>query len=336
MATEINSTTATISKPDLDAHLRYQHNTQISQISQLDHNVFKIERKGGPSWVARVFDSSRPTKAVEGDAEILRFLEQRSFPAERCALPEPVSITPDGQSVLVTTFIEGRRPGKGEKLFFRLGELLGRLHSMEIESGSAEAIHRKGGAWHHICNDGGPKEEIQAALTMIDKSRENAQNDQQEMYEKLKRKLEQVENFDDLPHAFVHPDFVPENVITSHTGDLVLVDWVGAGIGSRVASLGFLLCAAGYRSMAQVEAVVEGYRKHVSLTEGEMRRLRSAICFRPLVLRCWEVCTGRRRVEDAIAGIAKMGELTERIVSTVSNVLRGGDEEEEVTSDLET
>jgi hypothetical protein len=52
-------------------------------------------------------------------------------------------------------FVEGRRPRKGEQLFPRLGDLLGRLHSMQI--GNAEVLARSGGARHHICSEGGPK-----------------------------------------------------------------------------------------------------------------------------------------------------------------------------------
>lgn len=323
MATKIDSTTATISAPDLKAHLETQYNVKISVLSQLDHNVFKVERDDGPSWVARVFDcTNRPIKTVKFDADILRFLEHRSFPAERSALPNSVSVRPNGQSVLVTKFVEGRRPRKGEQLFPKLGDLLGRLHS--IEDDDAGFFSRNGGAWHHICSEGGPKEEIHAALSMLEEARYTVQANELEMYEKLKSKLAELDTLEGLPHAFVHPDFVPSNVITSHTSDLVVVDWSGAGTGPRAASLGFLLWAAGHRSMAQVEAVVRGYMKHVSLTEAESGRLAGAIWFRPLVLRCWEFCTGRCKLEDVVGGLAQMEDLADRIASVASRTFREG------------
>jgi hypothetical protein len=68
--------------------------------------VFRVDRIDGPSWMARLFRAARPMDGVEGDAEILRFLAKRDFPAERCAHPEPVSIH-DGQGVLVTEYIDG-------------------------------------------------------------------------------------------------------------------------------------------------------------------------------------------------------------------------------------
>lgn len=302
----------------LKAHLETQYNITISQVTQLDQTVFRVDCQKLPSWVARVFDSSCHIEIVEGDAEILRFLEQQSFPAERCANAEPVSTTPSGHHVLVTGFIEGRRPRKGEKLFPRLGDLLGRLHS--FETGGLETLLRRGGAWHHICNEGSPKEEMQAALEMLKEARKNVPADQLELVEKLKTKLKEMDDFEDLPHAFIHPDFVPSNSITSNNGELVIVDWVGAGTGPRVASLGLLFWAAGHISMAQVEAVAVAYSKRVSLTEREVVRLSSAVWFRPLVLRCWEFCTGRTKLEDVVEDIAKMEDLADRITSVACKV----------------
>jgi Ser/Thr protein kinase RdoA (MazF antagonist) len=322
MATIIDATTATIRKADLKAHLETRFCIKVSDISQLGHNVFKVERNDDPSWVARVFDSlTRTLETVEEDAEILRFLEDHSFPAERCALPSPVSITPDGQSVLVSVFVEGRRPRKGEQLFPRLGDLLGRLHTMQVDA--AGAISRKGGAWHHICSEGGPKEEIQAALSMLETARNTLQDDQLEMHKKTKSKLESLDIFENLPHAFGHPDLAPSNVITSDSGELVIVDWSGSGFGPRAASLGFLLWAAGHRSMAQVEFVARGYVKHVSLTELELEKMVGAVLFRPLVLRCWEFCMGRCKLEHLVEGFAQMEDLANRIALVANKVFRG-------------
>ena len=320
MEIKIDSNTATISTSDLEAHIEIRYNVRLSQISQLDYNVFKIERGDGPSWVARVFDSSWPAQVVQEHADILAYLEQHGFPAERCTRSGSLSVTHDGQHVLITDFIEGRRPRKGEQLFPKLGDLLGRLHSMEISD--ARGVHRKGGAWHHICREGGPREEIKAALAMLEELKATIAVDDFEMYESLESKLKQMDSFEDLPNAFVHPDFVPSNVITSNTGDLMIIDWSGSGIGPRAASLGWLLWAAGHRSMAQVEAVARGYMKHVHLTNGELDRLAGAVIFRHLVLQCWECCTKRSKVEEVVGHLDQWDELAGQIASIVSKLFR--------------
>ena len=68
--------------------------------------VFRVDRKDGDPWVARVFPPARPRAGVEGDAAILRFLERQGYPAERVAVDDPVSEF-DGSAVLVTRFVDG-------------------------------------------------------------------------------------------------------------------------------------------------------------------------------------------------------------------------------------
>jgi Ser/Thr protein kinase RdoA (MazF antagonist) len=301
----------------LSAHLSTYYNTGISQISELDLNVFRVDRADDPSWVARVFSPTHPLSVLLEHVEILGFLEQQNFPSERLAHSDPISTTSTGYQVFITNFIEGRRPRKGEQLFPKLGDLLGRLHAMSVPAMSA--LSRKGGAWHHICHSGGPREEIEAALSLLANSKSLVPENQPDLYEKFKTKLEQVEDLSDLPQRFTHPDVVPSNVIASSLdGSIVIVDWAGAGTGTRVASLGFLLWAAGHRSMAQVEAAVSGYSKHVCLEKCELERLESAILFRPLVLRCREFCMSRRSLEDVVEGMERM----QKLAGTIAGVAR--------------
>jgi hypothetical protein len=67
--------------------------------------------------------------------------------------------------------------------------------------------------------------------------------------------------------------------------------------------------------MAQIEAVAKAYCKHVSLTEEEVVRLAGAVWFRPLVLRCWEICTGRTKLEEVLECLPQMEELADRVAS---------------------
>jgi hypothetical protein len=188
--------------------------------------------------------------------EILGFLEQQSFPAERLADPEPISMTSTGHHVLITTFIDGRRPRKGEHLFPRLGYLLGQLHTKTVPATNAMA--RKGGAWHHICHAGGLKEEIDAVLSLLAGAKSLVPEDQLELYEELEAMLPGVEDLSVLPQAFTHPDVVPSNSIISSTDDsITLVDRLGAGTESRVASLGYLLWAAGNRRLEPMQKLLD-------------------------------------------------------------------------------
>ena len=95
----------------LAAHLEGTYGVGLSGICALDSGVFRVDRRDGPSWVARVFPAGRALEGVEGDAAILRALERAGFPAERCAHPNPTSIFEE-QGVLVSEFIEPAPPSR--------------------------------------------------------------------------------------------------------------------------------------------------------------------------------------------------------------------------------
>src|SRR5215475_10378994 len=111
------------------AHLRDRYGIDATTATQLSvHNtyVFRIDRNDGEPWVARAFPPARPRAGVEGDAAILRFLEQQDYPAERLAVDDAVSDL-DGSAVLVTRFVDGTRLPDGAAKFAMMGDLLGRL-----------------------------------------------------------------------------------------------------------------------------------------------------------------------------------------------------------------
>src|SRR5579862_4253663 len=93
----------------LVAHLREHYGIDaIAATKESRHHdhVFRIERRDGDPWIARVFPPARPRAGVEGDAAILRFLERQDYPAERLATDEAVSAF-DGSTVLITRFVPG-------------------------------------------------------------------------------------------------------------------------------------------------------------------------------------------------------------------------------------
>src|SRR5579862_8032026 len=113
------------------SHLAGRYGIELSGLTELDSDVFRVDRRDGPSLVARVFPASRPLAEIEGDAAILHFLDLHDFPSERCFPTHPVTSL-DGRGVLVTGFAAGQRPRPSEPTFRRLGALLGRLHNLPV------------------------------------------------------------------------------------------------------------------------------------------------------------------------------------------------------------
>ncbi|MGO9279227.1 MAG: hypothetical protein ACLP3Q_17095 [Streptosporangiaceae bacterium] len=136
---------------------------------------------------------------------------------------------------------------------------------------------------------------------------------QRARHETLRRELGRLDDFHDLPHALIHPDFGPANVLATPGDGLVLVDWTGARRGPRLASLGFLLLAAGQRDLAHVDAVVAGYRSLISLEPAELARLPDAIRARPLIFDCWRLGQGRKELTRVVADIAAVRDHAEAI-----------------------
>ncbi len=281
----------------------------MAGVLELDVGVFRVDRRDGPSWVARVFRAERPAADVAAEAELLRALEEAGFPAERCADGEPVSGWEE-QTVLVTEFVEAaaplKPPGRPAAL---LGAMLGGLHARP------GTRLRAGGAWHHLSFTGGPREEIAAGADLLDEAVSEVPARQLAIFDRLREAVERADDCDDLPHALVHPDFVPANAIPTPDERLVIVDWTGAGRGPRLWSLGFLLWAAGARHPRLVDVVVSRYRKRVTLEPEELDRLEGAIGGRPLMLDCWSFCHGRRSLAATVERIDETRELANKIAA---------------------
>src|ERR1035438_7103719 len=59
----------------LPAHLEARYGIQVDRLAELDLGVYRVSRRDGSDWVARVFAADRPIAAAEGDAALLRRLE---------------------------------------------------------------------------------------------------------------------------------------------------------------------------------------------------------------------------------------------------------------------
>jgi Ser/Thr protein kinase RdoA (MazF antagonist) len=305
----------------LRSHLEATYAIQVETMTDLDLGVWRVGRGDGPDWVARWFPARRPAEAVAGDAEILRYLAAHDFPAERCAVAEPVSAL-DGRPVLVTTWADPvprhqrREAIRAAGGLGRLGALLGRLHALPPGEG---ALARPGGGWHHLA-DGRPAAELAAAARMLADAARVIPADQRAAYAALGGEVGALDAGDGLPEALTHPDFVLANVVAT-TDAMVLVDWAGAGRGPRLWSLAFLLYAEGAKDPRRVDVVLAGYRRHVALTGEELDRLAGLIQARPLVLAAWAVCTGRTAPGEAVASAVETKALAETIVARARKAL---------------
>ena len=211
-------------------------------MTDLDVGVWRVGRADGPDWVARWFAPRRPAAAA-GDGEILRYLAEHDFPAERVA-DAPVSVL-GGRPVLVTEWASRCRAGSGVRRSAPRADSAasarcsaGCMPSRPVPGpspagrrlaspGRRTAVGRdRGGGW------------LLAAAAQPVRRRGGA------AVAALRAEVDALDAAEGLPEALTHPDFVLANVVATGPG-LVLVDWAGTGRGPRVWSLAFLLYAEG-------------------------------------------------------------------------------------------
>jgi len=309
----------------LRRYLERRYGIQIVAMDRLDRRIYRASLKVGPSWVVRAFSARREAERVQGDADLLNFLESQGFPAERCARPDAVT-NPRGRGVLVTKFVEGKKPECSPGTLRSLGELLGRLNTLPADSG---APAREAGALHvYTPNEGLPRRDLASAGAWLDGAQERVPSQNRGPLESLRAQLSRADDCGDLPRALIHPDPVMKNVIESE-GQMILVDWTGAGRGPRVLPLALLIwsCALlgdGRWSPERVDPIVEGYSSKIRLERDEVQRLGSAMKVRPLVFACWRYSHATKvgKIPDGTEWWWPNDELADSIAGRTMSLLR--------------
>ncbi len=270
------------------AHLRNQYGvdaTAATKASQHNDHVFRVDRSDGDPWIVRVYPPTRPSVGVEGDAAILRFLERRDYPAERLAVDDAVSDL-DGASVLVTGFVDGGELPDGSEKISMMGDLLGRLHSLELE----DSVSRPGGAaGDDPHREGSPTQDLMAALSLLDAVDTKVAPASRESFEHLRDRVRSADAGEGLPEALLHGNLLhnPDHALLTDQGPVV-INWKAAGRGPRLADLAYLLWGAEWGEGDGVEAAVHAYCRHVELTDEELNRLEAVMHVRPLYLACFD------------------------------------------------
>jgi Ser/Thr protein kinase RdoA (MazF antagonist) len=265
--------------------------------------------------VARLFPPRRQRERVRGDGAVLRWVAQRGIPAERVVptLEGEDAVALGEWSVLVTGFVAGAPADRSPATLRRLGDALGRLHALPPppEATLAAAVGRAGGAT--------PANDLPFGRGCLERVAGRVPPHLAGEYAALRGALAATGDGAGLPQRLSHNDCHLGNALQTAEGEVVLIDWAGSGQWPRVAALGVLLfsCAVqapgeapGGGGLAAVEPVLEGYRRHVTLTAAEVAYLPQAVRFRPAVIAARELATAIEagQTPDAAGWGARYGE----------------------------
>ncbi|KAH8886416.1 hypothetical protein GQ53DRAFT_875538 [Thozetella sp. PMI_491] len=307
----------------LEAHLTAQYSISVNRITALDKNVFRIETGDTGNWmVARIFLGADAYHNILNLAGLLKHIGSHTYSSvavEECADSSSVSTIENPAScVLLTKFVVGKPPQRSKETFFRLGKFMGELHALPVPDHLADL---KGGAWHHVAIPGGVDEEC-----AVEKGEKTS-----ECLSRLCETISQIKNahLDSLPTGFVHPDLVPSNIVarpgTGKHEEWTVVDWVGAGVGPRMVSLGFLLAVAASRGTTGLaSAVMKGYLSTGSRIEAHELDERLPICIyeRMMMIQSWEVAVGRKEAKSVVEELPRLLDMADEVAQKTREIVQ--------------
>jgi Ser/Thr protein kinase RdoA (MazF antagonist) len=264
-------------------HLRRQYGidaTTATQVSAHRADVFRIDRSDGEPWIARAFPPARPRASAEGDAAVMRFLARHGYPAERLAAEDAVSDF-EGSSVLVTQHIAGAHIPPFTDNMIVMADLVGRLHTLPLD----DTVSRPGGAaGTDPTREGSPRQDLLAALALLDAVDTKLPADGREAFEQLREDLRSADDGDGLPEALLHGNLphAPDHVLRTDQGPVVF-NWTASGRGPRLADFAWLMRVS-WGDPKLIDPAVAAYCRHVELTDEELDRLEGVMYIRPLYL----------------------------------------------------
>jgi Ser/Thr protein kinase RdoA (MazF antagonist) len=244
---------------------------------------------------------------VGGDAAVLRWVARHRLPAERVVATadgEDV-VEVDGWGLLVTRFVAGAPAGRSPATLRRLGDILGRLHALPRPApgaGEAALLTRAAGAT--------PANDLPFGRACLERVAGRVPPSLAERYAALSAALATTRDGAALPHTLSHNDCHLGNARQTPRGGVVLIDWDGSGLWPRVAALGFLLYSCAVQApgetqapgrppdpldLSRVDHLLDGYRRHQTLTPAELEYLPDAVRFRPAVVAARELAEGIER-----------------------------------------
>jgi Ser/Thr protein kinase RdoA (MazF antagonist) len=286
---------------------RLQESTLSPLVVTPSKQVYRVERAQTPMYILRAYAVATGVdqQHVQAQARLLNLLEANHFPAER--LVRTVDAAPlfsdQAWHYLLTTYVHGQTPPYRPAALRKIGAALGQLHALAA-TGRQPDISLPLAAMR-------PAPELTYALRRLQEVAEEVPATMRTRYETLIRAIQALDRCEDLPKVLIHNDCHPANAVVTPSGAVTFIDWEGAGWGTGVIDVGFLLSSCDTRSPwtpqlrpnpNRVRAIIDGYCQHHILTTPELDRLVDAMRFRALVYGAGSfataVCLGKPEEES--------------------------------------
>lgn len=275
---------------------------QVHPLAQGWKQVYRVERAANPDWVVRVVPQANeqtPADTVAGMVDLLLWLEQQAYPAERLVrtVDGAALVTYNDAWLFVTSYLgksltlwqppstrqtmdasPDQPPVSDVAIFGALGAALGRLHTLALPT--TPPLRQAGML---------PTRELAWVAGELASIAERVPSHLQPEYDDWRQAVQRADRYADLPVTLIHNDCNLGNVVQTPEGEIALIDWEVAGCGPAVVDMGILLrntYAKEDRCIkpGAIAAAVDGYCQYRRLTPAELERLPDAIRFMTLVL----------------------------------------------------
>jgi Ser/Thr protein kinase RdoA (MazF antagonist) len=262
-----------------------QHHYNIRPISIVNLQAHAIDGRG--IWRIDAADNRRYVlRMMRGDAgawldqpaRMLQCLQSVEFPAPRVWLSSNGSrvVSERGWWALLIDFVDGALASPSPPLLHRLAATTRRLH--QLVPPASEPLP---GSWKD------PQNAIPVALDELEQARQGLPAELDAIAAELQASLRLIyQQCDALPRCIVHGDCWHNNAIAIADGEIVLIDWDGAGWGTPMIDLGELLLTCHYDPTQptvidvdehRIAAILGGYGAREHLTQPERDLLLPAI-----------------------------------------------------------
>jgi Ser/Thr protein kinase RdoA (MazF antagonist) len=248
--------------------------------NEIDKQVFWAALSDGDSWIVRVYTPENTRSDIAGTATVLTALESAGYPAERLIRSSTGAdfVADAGWRMLVTRAIDGVAPNNDPQTLHRVGALLGRLHALFQNSPFLSMLPL---AERTI------EDEMRMSLEDLDRAAALLPDDLRPLHQALYAACTSIGDWSDLPQVLIHNDLHLENLLQTPDGELLVIDWDGAGRSPAILDVGFLLSSCHPQHSprpdpARINALLDGYCRYHRLSRPELAAVFDAIRFRLL------------------------------------------------------
>ena len=271
---------------DLVANQYGAHPVQLEPLHRFasaERGIFRVERAAQPPWLLRAYrqEPGEDRWLVQRAATLL-YLEQRGYPAPRLVHTRQGEMVgrQHGWATLMLTFVKGT-VDEQTGAFDAIGAALARLHTVDVRTATSTTPPVPFARWQ-------PQQQIFDWIAALHALAGQIPAELDGVYRFTLESLQRVVQWPPLPAAILHTDCWVQNAVQTIEGEIVLIDWDGAGLGPPLLDLGYLLVAChaflpGWPQFRpnrnRIHAVLAGYSAVRPLTASEREHLADAVGF---------------------------------------------------------